>query len=93
LIALFGLGLATVTASTSALVADLSRAYSRGGAMGILSSIMDVGQSGGPMITGILISAFNYKTAFGVVGIAIIVISLVYGLGMRQIASRLKTSE
>ncbi len=93
LIALFGLGLATVTASTSALVADLSRAYSRGGAMGILSSIMDVGQSGGPIITGILISAFNYKTAFGVVGIAIIVISLVYGLGMRQIASRLKTSE
>jgi MFS family permease len=93
LIALFGLGLATVTASTSALVADLSRAYSRGGAMGILSSIMDVGQSGGPMVTGILISAFSYKTAFGVVGIAIIVISLVYGLGMRQIASRLKTSE
>jgi len=92
LIALFGLGLATVTASTSALVADLSRAYSRGGAMGILSSIMDVGQSGGPIITGILISAFNYKTAFGVVGIAIIVISLVYGLGMRQIASRIKTS-
>jgi MFS family permease len=87
LIALFGLGLATVTASTSALVADLSRAYSRGGAMGILSSIMDVGQSGGPIITGILISAFNYKTAFGVVGIAIIVISLVYGLGMRRIVS------
>jgi MFS family permease len=93
LIALFGLGLATVTASTSALVADLSRAYSRGGAMGILSSIMDVGQSSGPMVTGILISAFNYKTAFGAVGIAIIVISLVYELGMRQIASRIKTSE
>jgi DHA1 family multidrug resistance protein-like MFS transporter len=84
LIAIFGLGLATVTASTSALVADLSRAQGRGGAMGILSSIMDIGQSTGPMVTGVLISAYSYRMAFGIVGIGLFVVSLVFGFIMRR---------
>ena len=86
MIALFGLGLATVTASTSALVADLSRAFSRGGAMGILSSIMDVGQSAGPMVTGVLITAHSYRFAFGVTGIGLAAISLIYFIGMRKVS-------
>ena len=45
LIGIFGLGLATVTASTAALVADLSRSSSHGGAFGVLSSVMDIGHS------------------------------------------------
>ncbi|MHB8104561.1 MAG: MFS transporter [Dehalococcoidales bacterium] len=92
LIAIFGLGLATVTASTSALVADLSRSQGRGSAMGILSSIMDIGQSTGPMVAGVLIGAYSYRTTFGIVGIVLILVSLVYGLGMRRFTSRLKTS-
>jgi DHA1 family multidrug resistance protein-like MFS transporter len=92
LIGLFGLGLATVTASTSALVADLSREYSRGGALGVLSSIMDIGHSTGPMVSGLLIGAYSYKTAFGVVGAGLVLVSLVYGLSMRRMASHLKTS-
>ena len=84
LIALFGLGLATVTASTSALVADLSRAQGRGGAMGVLSSIMDVGQSTGPMITGVVVASSSYEPAFAGVGILMIVVSIAYGLGMRR---------
>jgi MFS transporter, DHA1 family, multidrug resistance protein len=84
-IAAFGLGLATVTASTSALVADFSRQHSRGGAMGILSSIMDIGQSAGPMVTGVLISAFSYHAAFTAVGAGLIVVTIVYYLGMRKI--------
>jgi MFS family permease len=83
LIAIFGLGLATVTASTSALVADLSRAQGRGGAMGILSSIMDIGQSTGPMVAGALVGAYSYQTAFGIVGIGLVVVSLVFGFIMR----------
>ena len=89
LIAIFGLGLATVTASTSALVADFSRSYNRGGAMGILSSIMDIGQSSGPIVAGVLIGAYSYKTAFGLVGIFMVIVSLVYGLGMRRVARQL----
>ena len=93
LMAIFGLGLATVTASTSCLVADLSRSQGRGGALGILSSIMDIGHSTGPMVAGVLIAAYSYRMTFGIVGAGLAVISLVYWLGMRQIASRIKTSE
>jgi MFS family permease len=92
LIAVFGLGLATVTASTSCLVADLSRAQGRGGALGILSSIMDIGHSSGPMVAGALITAYSYRMTFGIVGAGLVIISLVYWLGMRRIASCPPTS-
>jgi DHA1 family multidrug resistance protein-like MFS transporter len=79
LMALFGLGLATVTASTAALVADLSHSQGRGGALGILSSIMDVGHATGPIVTGILVSAYSYLVAFASVGVLLIVVSLTFG--------------
>jgi MFS family permease len=91
LIALFGLGLATVTASTSALVADLARSQSRGSAMGILSSIMDIGHSSGPMVSGVLIGAYSYRLAFGIVGIGLIVVSLIFGFIMRWAIHRPET--
>jgi DHA1 family multidrug resistance protein-like MFS transporter len=86
LIGFFGLGLATVTASTSALVADLSKASSHGGALGVLSSVMDIGHSTGPMVGGLLISALNYKATFGIFGGIMAITSLAFGLIMRQIS-------
>jgi MFS transporter, DHA1 family, multidrug resistance protein len=86
LIAIFGLGLATVTASTSAMVADLSRAEGRGGALGILSSIMDIGHSSGPMVAGALVGAFSYRMTFSIFGIFLLVVSLAYWLVMRRIS-------
>jgi DHA1 family multidrug resistance protein-like MFS transporter len=83
LVATFGLGLATVTASTSALVADLSRSQNRGSALGVLSGIMDIGQSSGPIVTGILVGTYSYLTAFATVGIALVAASLVFGFFMR----------
>ncbi len=91
LIAIFGLGLATVTASTSALVADLAQSQSRGSALGILSSIMDIGHSSGPMVSGVLISAYSYRMAFGIVGVGLIVVSLIFGLTMRWVFHRTET--
>ncbi len=85
LMAVFGLGLATVTASTSALVADMSRAEGRGGALGVLSSIMDVGQSTGPMVAGVLIAAHSYEFNYMVIGAGMIVVSLIYWFGMRRV--------
>lgn len=85
LVGLFGLGLATVTASSAALVADLSRASSYGGALGVLSSVMDIGHSAGPMVGGLLISAYHYNTAFGVVGAIMVMAGLVFALIMRRI--------
>jgi len=85
LIGLFGLGLATVTASSSALVADLARGSSYGGALGVLSSVMDIGHSTGPMAGGLLIAAYNYKTTFGIIGGILAFTSLAFGLVMRRI--------
>lgn len=93
LMAIFGLGLATVTASTAALVADLSRAQGRGGAMGVLSSIMDIGHSSGPMVTGVLIGAYSYQLAFGMVGIGLLVVSLVFGFIMRYLAHQTQNTK
>ena len=90
-IAMFGLGLATVTASTSAFVADSARSQSRGSALGILSSIMDIGHASGPMVTGVLIGAYSYRMAFGVVGIGLVVVSLIFGFTMRRFAYRIGT--
>ena len=85
LIAIFGLGLATTTASTAALVADFSRAEGRGGALGILSGIMDVGQSAGPMVAGVLIgTTLSYRMTFPIIGAVLIFVSLIYWAGMRR---------
>ncbi len=91
LIGLFGLGLATVTASTGALVADLSQASSHGSAMGVLSSVMDIGHSTGPIAGGLLISAYRYNTAFGVIGAGLILAGLVFGLIMRRISRNISS--
>jgi DHA1 family multidrug resistance protein-like MFS transporter len=67
LTALFGLGVAAVTASTSALVSNLSRAAAYGTSLGVLSSVMDVGHSTGPMVAGLLVAAWGYGPAFALV--------------------------
>jgi MFS family permease len=60
----FGLGFAAVTSSTTALVSDLSRRSTLGSAIGVLRTVMDVGQSAGPAVTGLLIGAYGYTMAF-----------------------------
>ncbi|MBI4334286.1 MAG: MFS transporter [Chloroflexi bacterium] len=87
-IAVSGVGLATVTASTSALVADLSKAQSRGSALGILSSIMDIGHSSGPMVSGLLIASYSYRPAFAAVGAALVAAGVLYALAMRSASNR-----
>ena len=60
----YGLGLSIVTSSTSAYVSELAKAGSYGSALGVLSTIMDVGHSTGPMVTGLLVVALGYQTSF-----------------------------
>ena len=79
----FGLALAMVTASTSAFVADLSRHTSRGAGFGVLSSIMDVGHSAGPMVGGLLIAAFGYQAAFASVAAILVVVATAYWWRLR----------
>ncbi len=61
---LVGLSLSVVTAATSAAVADISRCEMRGSAMGIFGTIMDVGHSAGPIVSGVVASYLGFKAAF-----------------------------
>ncbi len=61
---LFGIGFATVTSSTSALVADLTQRGQYGASLGVLRTIMDVGQTIGPVLTGFLVGTWGYGVAF-----------------------------
>ena len=60
----FGLCLSVVTSATSAYIADLSSHQTRGSAMGILGSIMDIGHTSGPLISGIVAASFGYARSF-----------------------------
>ncbi len=52
----FGLGISLSTVATSAYVADVAKKEQVGSSMGALSSIMDIGHSSGPLVTGIIIT-------------------------------------
>lgn len=60
----YGLGFATVVASTPALIGDLASRASIGAAMGFLATVMDVGQMLGPLVTGVILAAFGYTGSF-----------------------------
>ena len=64
---LYGLGLSVVTSSTSAFVSELARASAYGSALGVLSTIMDVGHASGPVLAGLLVVRFSYASTFYVV--------------------------
>ena len=61
---LIGLSLSIVTSATSAAVADISRCEMRGSAMGVFGTIMDVGHSAGPLMSGMVVSFFGFQAAF-----------------------------
>jgi MFS family permease len=70
----FGLGFAFVVSSTSPLMVELTSAGLVGSSMGFLSTVMDVGQTLGPILSGI-IGAFAVER-LGQVNYAAIFISL-----------------
>lgn len=69
----YGLGLAIVTSSTSAFVSEEARAGSYGSALGVLSTIMDVGHASGPIAAGLLVAAFGYAPTFLAVAALLVV--------------------
>jgi len=61
---LFGLGLSFSTVATSSYVAEIADKDKLGTSLGGLSSIMDLGHSSGPFITGIIISSLSFFWGF-----------------------------
>jgi MFS family permease len=76
----FGLGFATVTSSTAALVADLTRNGRFGASMGVLRTVMDVGQSAGPVLTGWTIATAGYAAAFNLLAVVLLAAATLLGL-------------
>ena len=83
-VGLFGLGMAAVTAATAALVTDMSQESAYGAATGILSSIMDVGHSAGPMVGGLLAGAVGYGAAFAGVGAMMLAVAWIFSVATRH---------
>jgi MFS family permease len=75
---LYGAAFATVTSSTTALVADVSKSGQFGASVGVLRTIMDVGQTIGPVLTGFLIAAWGYGVAFPVLAMVIAASAVVF---------------
>jgi len=68
----YGLGFVLVTSSTPALVGDVAHEESYGTAMGFLATIMDVGQTLGPIVTGFLLAMFGYSGSFASLGLVLL---------------------
>lgn len=81
-----GLGMSLSTVATTKYVADIAEKEEIGASMGALSSIMDVGHSGGPLLTGVIITYAGYQTGFGFCLILSLVFALYFfiGSGMRK---------
>ena len=80
----FGLGFATVTSSTAALVADLTRDGRYGSSMGVLRTVMDVGQSIGPVLTGFMVGVAGYGSAFTLLAAILVAAALMLALLLRD---------
>ncbi len=80
----FGIGFATVTSSTAALVADLTQNGRYGSSIGVLRTVMDVGQSIGPVLTGWMVGMAGYGSAFTLLAAILVCAALLLGLRFKQ---------
>lgn len=83
---LMGISLSIVTSATSAYVADLSRKESFGSSMGLLGSIMDIGHTTGPLVSGIVAHHFGIAKSFLVASIVVASAGIFFmiALGIRE---------
>lgn len=79
---LVGLGMSLSTVATSAYVADIAHREQMGASMGALSSIMDIGHSAGPLVTGFIVTASSYNLGFLASLLIAVVVSLFFALSV-----------
>ncbi|MBI2359427.1 MAG: MFS transporter [Deltaproteobacteria bacterium] len=89
---IYGLGVATVTPSTTALVADLAKAGRMGSAMGVFGTIWDSGEASGPILAGFLIASLSYFDGFlvisGVMALGAIIFAITVKDPVKPLATR-----
>lgn len=81
--AIFGIGMSLSTVATSAYVADVAKREQIGASMGALSSIMDIGQSAGPLLTGILVTTVGYVAGFFASCVLALLVCAIFVLSVR----------
>jgi len=81
---LFGLGVAIVTPSTTALVADLAKAGRMGSAMGVFGTIWDSGEAAGPILAGFLIATLSYFNGFLVISVLMALVAAIFAATIRD---------
>ena len=81
LVVTYGVGFAAVTASTSALISELVSKEFVGTSMGFIDTIMDVGQTSGPIISGLILStSLQYTGLFFSLTFVLLLSSIVFYL-------------
>jgi DHA1 family multidrug resistance protein-like MFS transporter len=79
LVLVYGFGFAAVASSTNALISDLVPRELVGTSMGFLDTLMDIGQTIGPIISGlILATSLQYKGVFPSLSLLLIVAGVVF---------------
>jgi DHA1 family multidrug resistance protein-like MFS transporter len=76
----FGTGLSIAAAATSAFVADIAPQNGRGTALGMMSTIMDIGQSIGPVLLGNLLVVVSYQAGFASISAIVFAAMLAFAL-------------
>lgn len=84
---LLGLGVATVTPTTNALIADLVAAQRLGTGMGVFGTIWDIGEAAGPILAGILIARIGYAPAFDALAAIIAAVAVAFAMRVRIAAA------
>jgi MFS family permease len=89
--AVFGLGMAIVTPSTNALVADLCKSRNYGAAMGVFGTIWDIGEASGPILAGVLIAGFGnletasaYFTTFSIISLIMVFVGVLFAVSTTE---------
>jgi MFS family permease len=86
---LYGAGFSLVTSSTPPYVAEQCRREITGSAMGLLSTIMDVGQALGPIVTGLLMaSVVGIIGAYVHLGLILFLSCIAFRLSSRNISKK-----
>ncbi|MCL5290866.1 MAG: MFS transporter, partial [Firmicutes bacterium] len=73
----FGIGFALVTASTRPLATEIVQNHQLGASLGVLSTLMDIGQMAGPPVVGLVAAFFGYSAGFLLLTIVLAVITLI----------------
>lgn len=81
---LCGLGMSLSTVATSAYVADMAREGEMGASMGALSSVMDIGHSAGPLVTGVIIATSGFVPGFFTSFLIAAVVCVVFAISVRD---------